>query len=452
MGFPDWLLAISIFIIILALVIGGAWWYRNRKIPTPAPPNAYDAPIVWGKPTAGPNNEKNFCQLYTFPTSIASLSPSSVIVPGNPTFNSEILDSLQGNTGLPICLDSDQILAQQVQHTCTAPLGVVNGAITRCNLINGGTTGLGGSETYYTNTGCPKTLNCAGSISFISINYQSPSNGDFYCIQKEGTGNSVIMASCNPPQTDVESQLFRVTSINPGQNPENLPPGQGQNGLLTQLLDRDTGLCLVPGNITLTTKYVPSYVGCTGQSSVFGGTNVVLDTCVGITGSFPGYVWLLLPSIQYCGVTGGCGKGCTGCPSNVCFQIPGTNTCNNVGCADPSGICTGAPDLTTPPQLVYIGNLDITQLPVGPTGYAGLTGPSAVVKWLIDNNAEALYYGGTGSNLIMRPLGLDSSRSIQACERGDLGFTAQYINLTIYNTVTALAVCFADNLQNCVDL
>lgn len=466
MGLPHWLLAVSIFIIISALVIGGAWWYRNYKIPTPAPPSPYDAPLVWGKPTKGPNEEKNFCQIYTFPTSIASLSPSSVLVPGNPTFNSEILDSLQGKSGTTgttgitgsvktsLCIDSDQMLAIQLQHTCIAPNGVVNGAITRCNLINGGTTGLGGTEIYYSNSGCSRTLLCPGAISFVSINYQAPGNPDFYCIQKQGPGNSVIMAPCNPPQTDVDSQLFRVTSINPGQNPSNLRPGQGQNGLLTQFLDRDSGLCLVPGNTTLSTEYDPSYVGCTGASSTFSGTNVVLGSCTGITGitgSIPGFVWLLLPSIQYCGLTGGCGSACTGCPLD-CEQLAGTNSCNNTCFGENATTCTGTPYLITPPQLVYIGDINIQQIPIGITGYAGLTGPSAVIKWLVDNDAQALYYGGTGSNLVLRPIGLDSGQTKLSCARGDLGFTSQYINLNIYNTITALGVCFADNLQNCVNL
>jgi hypothetical protein len=245
------------------------------------------------------------------------------------------------------------------------------------------------------------------------------------------------MDHCDPSQN---SQLFRVTRINPGQNPAALQPGQGQNGFLAQILDRDTGLCLVPGNVSSSTIYDPSYLGvtgCTGAPETFVGTNVIIGQCTG--GSSPGYVWALLPSVPYCGITGGC-HGCTGCPPGQCRRIPGENRCS--GCAT----CTGFENTVTPQQIVYIGDLDLSQLPVGPTGYQGLTGDSAVIKWLIDNNAKSLYYGGTGTGLILRDIGIDST----VCDQKP--FTAQYMNLTTYNIITAESACLAAGTlgtQNC---
>lgn len=428
MSISNWLVAGAIFIIILTIAIGIGWWFRNNSNPRPAPPNRESAPLVWSKPSNGPDPNKNFCQLYQFPTSVVDINNVPTAVPGAPTFNPNILDNLQGVPSYPRCVDSDQIMAQQLQHSCTGPFGVIDDAITRCFLIDGGVTGLGGSESYYSDSQCFKVRSCLGQISLVSLNFQTPTVPDIFCIKNEGTGATVTMNSCDPSNNQ---QLFRITRINPGQNPAALQPGQGQNGLLAQILDRGTGLCLVPGNVTTSTVYDPSYLGitgCTGEPQTISGTNVVIGQCTG--GSSPGYVWALLPSVQYCGVSGGC-HGCTGCPPGQCVRVPNSNICS--GC----DTCRGFESTVTPQQIVYIGNLDLSQLPTGSTGYQGITGPSAVIKWLVDNNAQSLYYGGSGNGLILRNMGIDS----RVCDQKP--FTAQYVNLTTYNIITAEAACLA---------
>lgn len=437
MSFSEWLIIGAIFILILTIAFGFGWWLRNNSNPTPAPPNAFSAPLVWGTPTPGPNPTKNFCQLYQFPTALVDIDGIETAIPGNPTFNANILNNLQGVPNYPQCLDSDQIMAQQLQHACTAPNGVINGAITRCFLIDGGLTGLGGTESYYTNSGCFNVPACAGQLSLVSINFQAPTVPNINCIQNEGTGFNVTMQSCDPSNN---SQLFRITRIDPGQNPNSLQPGQGQNGLIAQILDRDTGLCLIPGTTTTTTIYDPDYLGtsqCMGPNVIFSGTNVTMGECTG--GIFPGYVWVLLPSLPYCPLTGGCG-GCTGCPG--CNRVSGSTVC--FGCAG----CNGDAPLPTPPQIVYVGNLNLEDLPVGPTGYNGFTGPSAIVQWLIDNNAQSLYYGGTGNGLILRDLGTD----VTVCE--DKPFISQYLNITTYNTIIQEEVCLQEitTNPNCIPL
>lgn len=461
MSFSSWLLAGSVFILILAIVIGIGWWYRNWRIPTPAPPSPYDAPLVWGPPFPGPDTNKNFPQLYTFPSVVTNVQGVPTLVPGTPTYNPQLLNGLTGVSTFPQCLDPDQAMAMQLQHTCTAPNGVVDGAITRCFLLEGGTTGIGGTEIYYSAPPIPpytKVPACAGVLSLISINFQIPgytgTNG-FQCIQNEGTGNNVKMTNCDPPE-NINAQLFRVTRIDPGQDPNSLQPGQGQNGLIAQIYDRNSGLCLMPGTSTSSTVYDPAYVGCKGDKQTFTGTNVIMGACTG--GIYPGYVWIMLPSIPYCGLPGGC-PGCTGCTPDVCFRCARDNACSNVVC-DVGGACSGAETLITPPQIVYVGNLDITQIPVGPTGYAGLTGPSAVVKWLIDNNAQSLYYGGEGDQLILRRLGLDTGDttdicaggSESSCQTGDRAFIPQYMSISLYNTISNLTVCLAEQQGSCVNL
>lgn len=437
MSFAAWLIAGSVFIIILALALGIGWWLRNNSHPTPAPPNKYTAPLGWGQPVAGPNPAKNFCQLYEFPTSTVTVGTGTVAIPGNPTFNPLILNSLQGTTGIPSCLDPDQILAQQLQHTCIAPVAVVDGAITRCFLITGGTTGLGGNENFYTNVGCPGIGPCPGQLSLISLNFNAPS-APIFCIQNEGAGNNVTMGTCAPSNTD---QLFRVTRINPGQNPNALQSGQGQNGVIAQILDRNTGLCLVPGTGTAVTQYSPSSIGnsgCSGSGDSVSGTNVIMSTCTG--GVFPGYVWALLPSVPYCSLIGGCGN-CTGCAG--CIPIPASNNCT--GCQG----CTDSHTLFTPPQIVYIGNLDFGSISTGMTSYNGLTGSSAVIQWLVDNNAQSLYFGGGNNTPVLTDIGIDGSYCPQK------GYFAQYMNITTYNIISEEAVCFAEGTlgtPNCTGL
>lgn len=436
MSFSGWLVAIAIFVTILIIALGIGWWIRNNITPLPPPPNPFSEPVVWGTPTKGPNPTKNFCQLYQFPTAIANINGFETAIPGAPTFNPNTLNNLQGSNIIPSCIDTDQTVAQQVQHTCSAPFGVIDGAITRCFLLTGGVTGLGGSESYYTNTGCTKVPACAGQVSLVSVNFQAPRPTqpgqlpDIFCIQN--SNSNALMEICNP---SLQSQLFRVTRINPGQNPNTLQPGMGQNGLIAQILDRSNNLCLQPGNMTTTTIFDPSYVGCTGPTSTFSGMSVGFSACTG--GSSPGYIWALLPSIAFCSNPQGC-PGCTGCFG--CVRTPGTINCS--GCAG----CTGFSPIVTPPQIIYIGNLNLNNIPSGATGYKGLTGPSAIFQWLIDNNAQSLYFGGTGTGLILRNIGVD----VNICP--NKGYISQYLNLATYNTISQESVCLAQGTLNCTPL
>lgn len=437
MSLSGWLVAGAIFIIILTVALGLGWWIRNGVRSTPASPSPFSSVTVWGKPTPGPDPAKNSCQLYQFPTALADIGGISTAIPGTPTLNPTVLNRLSGHPVNPSCLDSDQIIAQEVQHTCTAPQGVVNGSITRCFLINGGTTGLGGSETYFTTAGCANIPACAGQLSLISVNFQAPGVTGIHCLQSQGIGQNIAAAPCNPSNPD---QLFRVTRINPGQNPASLQPGQAQNGIITQILDRNTGLCVVPGTGTASTIYDPTYLtpidsACTGSQQTLSGGNVILGPCTG--GSFPGYVWALLPSVPYCPLTGGC-PGCTGCIG--CHRVSGSISC--AGCAG----CGGTSPFPTPPQIIDIANINVSDIPIGPTGYHGLTGTSAIVQFLIDNKSEAMYYGGAGTGLILLPMGIDVSVCIEK------PFTAQYLNLTAFNTLSQEEVCLVEGTTNCVPL
>lgn len=478
-----WIVAIFIFVILLLIAIGVGWWLRNHGTPDPVPPNIYNAPLGWGKPVAGPDPDKNTCQLYTFPSGLVDIGdpPVPTAVPGTPTYSASVLSGLAGVTGYPSCIDTDQIIAQQVQHTCTAPAGVVEGQITLCDLQTGGTTGLGGTEIFYTNSNCSVIPSCAGEISLLSLNYGAP-EAPIMCLQNNGEGELMTMALCDPAQ---DNQLFRITRVNPGQNPASLIPGQEQNGAFAQILDRSTGLCLQPATQTTEWQYDPATSGNTGcTGNVDPGPQLALGltmgSCTGPTGvtgptglgsGFPGYDWALIDSVQYCdnpdGCTGCgvCGGGCEGClfPSGVngcvgCNPVGRSTACsacenNGDSCSVPDRTCPactgcdGHRALVTPPQIVYIGDLNLSTFPTG--AYNGITGPSAEIAWLLDNNASALYYGGIGNPVLQPQIGLDVQTNCP-----DNGYTAQYINLTTFNIISAQSVCFADDdpLIDCINL
>lgn len=444
MAVNHWIIAGAIFIIVIFLTLGIGWWLRNH--PQPPPLNKYSAPLTWGSVTPGPDSDKNLCQLYTFPAS----NINGKIFPGNPTFNTLILDSM---TGIPldnvnsVCTDVDQLYAGEVQHSCTGPLGVIDGQISLCRLLTGGVTGLGGTEVFYANSFCPAQIPCAGQLAVVALNYHPGPDTPLNCIQNSDQGP--IMNTCDPSNPD---QLFRVTRTAIGVNPATLTTTSPQNGLLAQIYDRTTGLCLGLGSGTETTLYSPpTTISCSGTTgtNLFSGPQVILSTCTGNAGStgapFPGYNWALFPSMRYCSYPGGgCGGQCSG-TCNQCYQVFNANACTGPpDCYD----CNGYPYLITPPQISYIADINIDQLPYGvDASYAGLSGSNATVQWLIDNNVKSLYYGGVDQGFILKPFGLNSNW----CP--DTPFASQYINIATYNTISQENICYAEGItsSNCIN-
>lgn len=442
MGVVSWIIAISVFIIIIIIALGIGWWVRNHSTAQLAAaasqtPTKYSTPLGWGPQSPSADPTVNVCLTYEFPTAVVDIGGKNTIVPGNPTFNYQTLIGLTGMRGIPNCLDADQIIAQQVTHTCIGPAGVVDGSISRCDLIAGGTTGLGGSEIYYSNSGCPAIPPCAGQLAAVSLNYQAPAI-PFYCLNNNGTGNNASMVTCDPSQP---SQIFRITRTEPGQNPNSVIPGLAQNGLMAQIYDRNSGMCLVPGTGTVDMNFDSSSVpGCGSGIVSFAGTPVNFGQCTG--GAFPGYVWAFIPAASYCPFVGGC-KGCTG----PCNSIPVNGVCvGNVGTTG----CTGYVATISPPQIAYLPVKDFSTFPSGNTGYMGITGTSAQILWLKDNGAQTLFYGGdtnTPNPILLPGIGTDSSNCAVA------GFRSQYLNLTNYNTISAQKVCTQNGVvQNCVPL
>lgn len=453
------------FIIILLFAVGIGWTIRNRTT-VYIPPNKYTSVLAWSGPYISDDQEKNTCQLYTFPTESIDINGINTIVPPTPTFNPNILDDISGQEDLPVCIDVDQIIAQKISHTCTAPQGVFEDQHSLCYLAAGGTTGVNGVEDFYSNELCRKVPVCPGLLSVVSVNFQVPTISTTKCIQApDNIMSDMFVDNCNPANSD---QLFRVTRKNFGQSPNSLTAESPQTGLLAQILHRETGLCVSLGGKRISSPFTPVYladIGCTGTIiQDFPGRNVILTECGqtvegitghnslsgGYTGYYPGYDWAFIPSVAYCEEPDGC-HGCVQCDNCICYRESFSNRCIGTTIDGQPASCTGYQFMTTPPQIVYIGDLDLNQAP-RPLGnrtesYMGLTGNNALIKWLKDQGALALYFGGNTSDfqnniLVARDIGTDNA----VCS--EKAFTSQYMGISTFNTVNTSAVCFADGIYN----
>lgn len=428
-------ITVLVVLIILAIVIGIGWWVRNhvRQEDIPPPNPLLTTVSQWSKP-AVPSTDptKNVCSLYEFPSSSVIIGGVPTFVPGVATLNAETLNNLTGeSTQIPLCVDADQIVAEQVMHTCrnitppdTTPI-TGPALISLCETLQGERVEAGTTEVFYQRCNHPT---CPGEMSLVSVNYQVPKNLNPNCITRQANaGDPMLMSLCDPNNTQ---QRFRLTRINPGQNPNGLVAGQGQSGIIAQIVDRNTGLCLRRGENKTTTDFDPNYAQCgTGPIQPQEGWEVVLGPCT-FTGTlgYPGYNWLLIPSFEYCGVAGGC-NGCSG--GIFCQPVPDTGLCQG------SAGCTGAIPIVVAPQLIYLGDIDISTIPIGSAGYQGVFGLNAIYKWAIDKGATALYYGGSGTGLILRELAGNISQCINS------GYVSQYLNISTYNQLAALKVCIA---------
>lgn len=431
-----WIVAFCIFFLILLLILAISFSIKNRKLPPTSPPETPPAVSFWGNETPSSNAEKNVCMLYEFPTAYTITSPVSSAYPGNPTFNTSILDSVTGSTGLPECLDFDEIIAQQVSRSC---IGVPGNDNVVCRLLNGGFTGYGGSETFYDNKSCPNITACVGQLALIAINTNTGTYPN--CISLNDSGE-IQMSVCDPSNPD---QIFRITRTQPGVNPETLSPSNNQQGILTQILHKETNLCLMAGTETVQSTFDNINnppVPCTNPNDgvTYYGVDLVLGACTG--GEYPGYLWASNNSYEFCGEIGGC-DGCKGlCTSEECTRPLQENLCS--GCTS----CTGAEYMTTPPQITFLGDV---RLPKTGTSYKGLKGNSALFQFMIDNNLGSIFYGHT-SDVGFNPI-LTEKVGLDAAYCPHLAFASQYITIPLFNQLYGAYVCLAaGNNPQCFQL
>jgi len=433
----EWTMAICIFIIILAIAIGGGWYYKYRTHPKASPPSAYAEPMVWVNVMAGPDPLRNTCQVYQFP---ATMAADNTVAIGTPTFNTQILNASTGMTiGPYTCIDADQLVAQQMQRTCSAPEGSATGSVSKCVLMNGQLANIGDVELYYSDEKCIQIPDCTGELSLVSLNFHGSTTSPIGCLSAFDSELIPMINICDPSDP---SQLFRITRISPGENPATVTPSQESSGIIAQILHRESGLCIGPATFTETPyNYCYNYVeavnsACTAGCASFQTqeTPLSLSECTG--GIYPGYNWLLLPSIDVCALTGG--TGCDGCTGHKdCYAGYRSNACFG------NTACTGYATFPTPQQIVYIGDLDIASAPTG--------NASELVMWLVQNGAKSMfptYYNPSVGNNLGAPflidMGLDVgfSETQQSC--WDISYTAQYLNILAYNNLVEERVCIAD--------
>lgn len=232
----------------------------------------------WGSATPGADSKRNTCQIYTFPSINGQ--------PGQPTLRNSVLNSLTPtSTSTAVCFDTDQIVAQQLTHTCQTVAGSsdTQQPLSVCYTTEGQLLQPGQSEVFYSADNCGSTLSCPGDVALLALNWNSPTGTmGAVCINTvaiNGQNGNLDLETCNISNL---TQLYRVTRMNPGATPPQ--PGQPypNMGLLAQFLERKSGLCIIPQ-----------------ATNPISGGQVVLGSC----SNNNGFVWALIPSLIIDGKT-----------------------------------------------------------------------------------------------------------------------------------------------------
>lgn len=430
MAFSAWLIAILVLILLVLIAVAFLLWWRNREFQTVIPPSQLPpATSYWSKASPGPDPERNVCELYQFPSKTITIGSETFFVPATPTFSNEIIEQLQGTTGIPVCIDPDQLIAQQVEHTCNNPTGMTqNNPSVVCRNQDGGFTGLGEKEIYYSNVLCRDIPACAGQLSILSLQYLGP---------KPNITPRCVTAIEDPPEpvptVDMsldcdfgdQNQIFRVTRVNPGQNPNDKKASNSQNGFLAKMEHRESGMCLGLSAVTGTINPNSlATVPCNGDfPTLNSGRMLDLVPCgTGPTG-YPGYNWAFLPTLDW--------------------QVASTEAKNAQ-------------------QILYIGNQVIDEIPFfNGSGYyldieeATYTGTNALVAWKLGEDIPTMYWGndpndqivalayGYPDNVLSTLQLLDSTSCLGK------GALTQYINYNLYNQMLEKEACDGNNELVC---
>lgn len=160
-----------IIILIVAFIMARSGHFTLYQYPPPdlkAQIATYSLPSPWtkAKPVNGPDG---VCKPYTFRSSSQAF----------PTVSYSALENGKAMTipylYTPTCVDTDQLFAQKMTHTCQADQGPIAG--TGCVTTTGEKVSTGFVETYYENCGygLQSTNNmdprCRGSLSMVVTNF-----------------------------------------------------------------------------------------------------------------------------------------------------------------------------------------------------------------------------------------------------------------------------------------
>lgn len=302
MGLLENLLILFVILVVVFLIVG-AYFILSRPVAPVVNPtdfvNTFQPNAFWSTPVPSGNSPQNTCQVYTFPTQRVS----GEVLPGAPSLAPDLISRANRGPLLGGCLDGDQVQAQQVIHTCTGATGVTSGdASVWCYRQDGTRATLGETETYYTTSTCSAGP-CVGVLGGISLSFQPP--GFVKCIRKIGDGPVNTETDCISADEGVFG--WRITRVNPGQDPASKPSGQSASGILAQIYARQENACLSPLSNT-------------------SGSEVVLQACSATPNN--GFNWLFAPSL---------------------LPVDSTH-----------------PDIS-PPQIAFVGSFDTATIPTDPT-------------------------------------------------------------------------------------
>lgn len=207
--------------------------------------------IGWSKITPTDNASRNTCLLYTFPS---TMSGNQAII-GQPTLNKNVINNITPSP-MSSCIDSDQIVAQQVQRSCENPdLG--------CIGYDGANYLQGQIEILY--QACKQPASCSDTLALVGLQFNSNNLSSLICIQGNGNSQQGLVSSCDVGNPN---QLWRIDRADPTTLKNNV------NGPFARIVSRTTNLCLGP-------------LGGTAYS----GAPIGLSNC----GINSGYVWWVFP-------------------------------------------------------------------------------------------------------------------------------------------------------------
>ncbi len=282
---PTWLIFSGV-VLILFILLAVYLQFFSSGLYSPLNENSdstYAPTISWGAVSVVSGSE---CYGYQFPVTQNGLFLNL----GAPTLNTQVLDNYE-DYGVTqgdwfSCLDSDRLNAIKVQHTCsTVPQGRDPATLgSGCYNLQGEIVPYNSTEVFYQtcrgNAISTKASYCPGQVAGVSVAFQADGISDIPCMVWN-PDNTISVTAPNGCNLGDPSQQFRVIRTTPGVYPSPSPTqgNQGNNGFLAAIVERQSGLCVMP-----TTN--------TPQS----GDSLVLRDC---TDNNFGYVWALIPPITY---------------------------------------------------------------------------------------------------------------------------------------------------------
>lgn len=268
-----WLLAmigIVIVFIILGIYLKFSSPTDSNQTTSSGSTNTFTGLIGWTKPLSGSNE----CQGYIFPSTQGS---DGYVIPGQMTLNSEVLGSMTPGPQLS-CIDSDQVNAILVTHTCDVIVGDVTDPESDqyfCISQDGSVIPYNDTESFYTfcgsGGGAFSTLFCPGELGIVSVGYvPNFIGGGSYlpALYYDDISDTVKLTSSGGSNAADSDQKFQIVRTVQGKYPttDKSPGKQGMTGPYTMLYHRLEKKCLKPASLD-------------GSGVPLGGTGLVLGDC-----------------------------------------------------------------------------------------------------------------------------------------------------------------------------